>query len=43
MTVLHDYGVHMDKDSVIDELRAFVAARDWDQFHTPENLEPPWV
>ncbi len=28
----------MDKDSVIDELRAFVAARDWDQFHTPENL-----
>ena len=32
------YGVHMDKDSVIDELRAFVAARDWDQFHTPENL-----
>ena len=38
MTVLHDYGVHMDKDSVIDELRAFVAARDWDQFHTPENL-----
>ena len=28
----------MDKDSVMDELRAFVAARDWDQFHTPQNL-----
>jgi len=38
VTVLHDYGVHMDKDSVVDELRAFVAARDWNQFHTPENL-----
>lgn len=23
---------------VIDELRAFVAERDWAQFHTPENL-----
>jgi NTP pyrophosphatase (non-canonical NTP hydrolase) len=33
-----DYGVHMDKDAVIDELRAFMTARDWDQFHTPENL-----
>ncbi len=28
----------MDKDSVMDELRAFVASRDWDQFHTPQNL-----
>jgi dCTP diphosphatase len=28
----------MHKDSVMDELRAFVAARDWDQFHTPQNL-----
>ncbi len=24
--------------SLIDALRAFVAERDWDQFHTPENL-----
>lgn len=23
---------------VEEELRAFVAARDWEQFHTPENL-----
>lgn len=28
----------MDKDSVMNELRAFVASRDWDQFHTPQNL-----
>jgi NTP pyrophosphatase (non-canonical NTP hydrolase) len=28
----------MDKDSVMDELRAFVASRDWGQFHTPQNL-----
>lgn len=28
----------MDKKSVLDELRAFVAERDWAQFHTPENL-----
>jgi NTP pyrophosphatase (non-canonical NTP hydrolase) len=29
------------KDSLLalrDELRAFVAARDWDQFHAPKNL-----
>jgi len=23
-----------------DELRAFAAARDWDQFHSPRNLAP---
>ena len=28
----------MDKHSVLDELRAFVAERDWAQFHTAENL-----
>lgn len=24
--------------SVLDALESFVAARDWDQFHSPENL-----
>ena len=28
----------MSEDSVEDVLRAFVAERDWGQFHTPENL-----
>lgn len=28
----------MNKKSVLDELRKFVAERDWAQFHTPENL-----
>ncbi len=28
----------MDKESVFEELRAFVAERNWSQFHTPENL-----
>ncbi|WP_072314906.1 nucleotide pyrophosphohydrolase [Agrococcus sp. Marseille-P2731] len=28
----------MSTESVIDELRAFVAERDWAQFHTPPNL-----
>ena len=28
----------MEKKSVLDELRAFVADRDWSQFHSPENL-----
>jgi dCTP diphosphatase len=28
----------MDKKSILEELRAFVAERDWAQFHTPENL-----
>lgn len=28
----------MGEGSVQDELRAFVAERDWAQFHTPENL-----
>ncbi len=28
----------MDKESVLAELRAFVAERDWGQFHTAENL-----
>ena len=26
------------RDDVIESLRAFVAERDWAQFHTPENL-----
>jgi len=28
----------MDDESVLDQLRIFVAERDWEQFHTPENL-----
>lgn len=28
----------MTADTVRDALRAFVAERDWAQFHTPENL-----
>ncbi|WP_291382625.1 nucleotide pyrophosphohydrolase [Demequina sp.] len=28
----------MTDPGVFDELRAFVAERDWAQFHTPENL-----
>ena len=28
----------MPTEQTIAALRAFVAARDWDQFHTPENL-----
>ena len=28
----------MEKDEVLQELRSFVAERDWKQFHTPENL-----
>lgn len=27
-----------DLDELRDELRAFAAARDWEQFHTPKNL-----
>lgn len=28
----------MSEDRVEDALRLFVAERDWEQFHTPENL-----
>lgn len=28
----------MEKDEVLEQLRQFVAERDWKQFHTPENL-----
>ncbi len=28
----------MDDDSILELLRAFVAERDWEQYHTPENL-----
>ena len=28
----------MDPASFVDELRAFVAERDWSQFHDPKNL-----
>ena len=28
----------MKKDKVLEQLRQFVAERDWKQFHTPENL-----
>jgi NTP pyrophosphatase (non-canonical NTP hydrolase) len=28
----------MGTQDVLERLRAFVAARDWSQFHTPENL-----
>ena len=33
-----DYGDPVMDHRVLDELRAFVAERDWAQFHTPENL-----
>ena len=32
------YNCAVDEESVFDPLRAFVAQRDWAQFHTPENL-----
>ena len=28
----------MEKDEVLQQLRSFVVERDWNQFHTPENL-----
>ena len=28
----------MDNQHVLEQLRQFVAERDWTQFHTPENL-----
>ncbi len=28
----------MEKDEVLQQLRTFVAERDWKKFHTPENL-----
>ena len=28
----------MGDDSILELLKAFVAERDWEQFHTPENL-----
>lgn len=28
----------MDKQRVLEQLQAFVAERDWEQFHSPENL-----
>jgi NTP pyrophosphatase (non-canonical NTP hydrolase) len=28
----------MDNPSLVDDLRAFVAERDWSQFHDPKNL-----
>ena len=28
----------MEKDQALEEVRRFVAERDWKQFHTPENL-----
>ena len=28
----------MPSDQVIQEIRTFMAARDWSQFHSPENL-----
>jgi dCTP diphosphatase len=28
----------MEKTSALEQLREFVAERDWSQFHTPENL-----
>ena len=28
----------MEKDEVLQQLRSFVAERDWKQFHTSENL-----
>jgi dCTP diphosphatase len=28
----------VEKDQALEEVRRFVAERDWKQFHTPENL-----
>jgi NTP pyrophosphatase (non-canonical NTP hydrolase) len=28
----------VETDQVLEQLRQFVAERDWKQFHTPENL-----
>jgi len=28
----------VERDEVLQQLRSFVAERDWKQFHTPENL-----
>jgi NTP pyrophosphatase (non-canonical NTP hydrolase) len=28
----------VEKDEVLQQLRSFVVERDWNQFHTPENL-----
>jgi dCTP diphosphatase len=28
----------VEKDQALEEVRRFVAERDWNQFHTPENL-----
>jgi dCTP diphosphatase len=28
----------VEKNQVLEQLRSFVAERDWKQFHTPENL-----
>lgn len=33
-----DIVVGMDESTVLDVLREFVRERDWQQFHTPENL-----
>lgn len=38
LKALGGYHGWMDDDSIIGLLRAFVAERDWGQFHTPENL-----
>ena len=32
------YGMDVTAESARDAIRAFVAERDWEQFHTPENL-----
>lgn len=32
------YGVSVTDESVISALRAFVAEREWEHFHSPENL-----
>jgi NTP pyrophosphatase (non-canonical NTP hydrolase) len=32
------YARLMEKKSALEQLREFVAERDWAQFHTPENL-----
>lgn len=36
--IMPGYHSPMDKRGVQDQLRQFVAERDWGQFHTPENL-----
>ena len=38
VTRICTYNCAVEEESIVVRLRAFVAQRDWAQFHTPENL-----